>query len=93
MRHPGDGSLLLVRNSLKVTPINLEARVVSRIDPVGVSVDTHLGRVQFLSVYAPPRTRIPWEVWGKLLRCCNPSDMMIICGDLQCSRLGLRFQL
>lgn len=55
----GSGSHLLVGNSLEVAPILLNAGVTSRIDAVGAVVDTHLGRIQFLSVYASPGVAIP----------------------------------
>lgn len=42
-----------------VPSILLNAGVTFRIDAVGAAIDTHLGRIEFLSVYVPPKVAIP----------------------------------
>lgn len=75
------GSMLLIRSSLIVSPINVDRDILVGLDVVGVSVSLQLGSIQFISVYAPPRVHISRDTWDGLLQCCDFSNNIVLCGD------------
>lgn len=75
------GTLLLVKNTLVVTPINIGTSILSKIDAVRVSIDSEMGPLQILSVYAPPSLKIPSSTWEELIQCCDLNGSVILCGD------------
>lgn len=77
----GGGVAILVRRNLLISPITFPNDVLEYVDAIGVTITTSMGKIHFVSVYAPPNIQIPSLIWDRLINTCDRNDSLVICGD------------
>jgi exonuclease III len=83
----GGGVAILIRSGLPHLEIAID---ISPLEAVGLTLQTHLGDVNFFSIYLPPkRSKLPTSCLQAIFRTATPT---VVLGDINCkhTRWGCR---